>query len=223
VTLPTVTGLCLTIPSRRNFFAEAIRCFAAQTYPKKKLLVVGEVEVDEALVSSARAAGLHVAVVLVAERTKIGSKRNVGCQLADSELIAHFDDDDVSAPDRIEDQVARLLSTRRPVTGYRQIKFTDGEKWYRYEATPDYVLGTSLVYERDWWVTHNFPDLQISEDGPFISDVYSAGKLASSDGTADRLPGFHRGDKIYARIHPGNTSKKVTESHGWEYLGESRT
>jgi glycosyltransferase involved in cell wall biosynthesis len=48
----------------------------------------------------------------------IGAKRNLGCEAARGEIIAHWDDDDYSAPGRLEDQVRRILTSGKAVTGY---------------------------------------------------------------------------------------------------------
>jgi hypothetical protein len=72
------------------------------------------------------------------------------------ELIAHRDDDDYSAPGRLADQVQRLTESGKAVTGFRSMRFTDAVRWWKYEGTRNYALGTSLWYQRDWWSTHRF-------------------------------------------------------------------
>jgi O-antigen biosynthesis protein len=129
---------------------------------------------------------------------EIGAKRNYGCERAAGDVIAHFDDDDYSAPGRLADQVQRLLESGKAVTGFHSMRFTDGVRWWKYEGTPNYALGTSLCYRRDWWSSHRFPAVQIGEDNQLVAAAHSAGELVTAD--AD--------DLMYATIHPGNTSPR---------------
>lgn len=136
---------------------------------------------------------------------EIGDKRNRGCEIAHGDVIAHWDDDDVSAPGRVADQLRRLSETGKAVTGYRSMRFTDGSSWWLYVGAPDYALGTSLVYRKDWWAVNRFQSLQIGEDNDFHGRARSAGEYAPAD--AD--------DLMYATVHAGNTSVKQCEGRQW--------
>jgi glycosyltransferase involved in cell wall biosynthesis len=68
-------------------------------------------------------------------RPTIGAKRNIGVEAATGEVVAHFDDDDWSAPGRLEEQVRRLVSSGASVSGFRSMKFTDGLRWWKYEGS----------------------------------------------------------------------------------------
>ncbi len=76
---------------------------------------------------------------------EIGAKRNFGCEHAEGEIIAHWDDDDYSAPGRLADQVERLRESGKAVTGFHSMRFTDGVHWWKYEGTRNYALGTRYV------------------------------------------------------------------------------
>jgi len=128
----------------------------------------------------------------------IGAKRNEACRLSSGELICHWDDDDYSAPQRVEDQVARLLESGKAVTGYHSMRFTDGQQWKRYENGPDYALGTSLLYRKEWWERHPFLDIAVEEDNAFVAEAARAGQLISVDA----------GTLMHATTHSGNTSPR---------------
>ena len=114
------------------------------------------------------------------------------------EIIAHWDDDDYSAPERLAVQVRSLLESGKAVTGFHSMRFTDGNRWWKYEGTRNYALGTSLCYRRGWWNTHRFPLVQVGEDNQFVSTAHAAGELVTTDA----------GDLMYATNHPGNTSPR---------------
>jgi O-antigen biosynthesis protein len=134
-----------------------------------------------------------------------GAARNAGCEAARGEVIAHFDDDDYSHPNRLEDQVRRLIDTGKPVTGYRSMRFTDGRSWWRYAGSADYALGTSLVYRRDFWARNRFPDLKVGEDNQFVSRARACGGIATADA----------GQMMWATIHDQNTSPRSVRGKQW--------
>lgn len=167
----------------------------AQTYPDRELLIVA----DGADVRDLVPADDRVRLIHVAGAPEIGEKRNFGCEQAAGNIIAHWDDDDFSAPGRLADQMQRLGDSGKAVTGYHSMRFTDGAQWWEYTGVRNYSLGTSLVYRHDWWKRHRFPALQIGEDNHFVSEAWNAGELSTA----------HAGDLMYATIHAGNTSPRM--------------
>ena len=77
----------------------------------------------------------RVRLIHLAGWPEIGAKRNYGCERAAGDVIAHWDDDDYSAPERLADQVQRLLESGKAVTGFHSMRFTDGVRWWKYEGT----------------------------------------------------------------------------------------
>lgn len=194
----SVTALCLT-RNRRGWLPKAIQCFVSQGYTHKELLIVADGEDVRDLIPDDPRVRLHVC----ADQLTVGVKRNIGCQLASGEVIAIWDDDDFSSPDRLEDQVRRLQNTGKSVTGYRTMKFTDGAKWWIYEGTPGFALATSMCFLKSWWTTHPFGNQQIGQDERFGSDALAASQMDSTE----------REDMMYATIHPGNTSPRNLENN----------
>lgn len=148
-----------------------------------------------------------VRLIQLPGRPTVGDKRNAGCSAARGEVIAHWDDDDYSAPGRLADQVGRL-ETGKSVTGYRSMRFTDGVRWWQYRGGPDYALGTSLCYRRDWWLGHRFPSVQVGEDNEFVAQARAHGAIASADA----------GDLMFATNHSGNTSPRNIVGASWTTL-----
>lgn len=204
----SVTCLCPTTLARAAWLPRALACFQAQSYQNCGLLVGSEDGEVEALLPRADS---RIRFVLLPRGVTLGKKRNLLCDLAPGPILAHFDDDDWSASGRLEDQVSRLEATGFAVTGYTLMKFTDGERWWRYAANPSWPLGTSLCFRAEWWRDHPFPDIQVASDNTFINAAIQARQLAS-------VPA---GDMMAAGVHPGNTNaakRKLGDPKCWPRL-----
>lgn len=100
--LPLITCVCLTThPKRAKFLPDAISSYRAQEYPNKELVIINDGEplprIDGALV---------VNLPRRANRWTIGEKRNAGVRMARGEFVATWDDDDISLPNRLSDQMS---------------------------------------------------------------------------------------------------------------------
>jgi glycosyltransferase involved in cell wall biosynthesis len=199
-----VTCLCLT-RNRREWLPQAIGCFAAQTYPDKELLIVADGEDVRDLACNAP---VGVRLIEVQTGMKVGAKRNAGCEQATGSLIAHWDDDDHSAPSRLAHQVAMLRASEKAVAGYHSMRFTDGRAWWQQHGAHVTALGTSLCYQRAWWRSHPFEHRQIGQDEAFARAAWSDRQLVTADA----------GGQMYATVHEGNTSKRKLSGDGWESL-----
>lgn len=191
MSLPLVTCICLTTKARLGWLPRAVECFAAQTYPMRELLIISEDTFDLTEVLKTH----YVFGVSSPRGLTLGAKHNYACGRAMGDLIAKWDDDDWSDPRRIEDQVARLQASGREVTGYSQMKFTDGARWWRYVATPGWPLGTSLMFKKSWWQEHQFPDRQKASDNHLCLMAQ-----------LERQPIIEAGNMMVAAIHYGNTN-----------------
>jgi glycosyltransferase involved in cell wall biosynthesis len=193
-----VTCLCLT-KDRRSWLPAAIRCFEAQSYANRELLILA----DGADVRDLLPANDSIRLIHLAEARQIGSKRNFGCARAAGELICHWDDDDYSAPERLAEQVGILVEQPQySVTGYHSMRFTDGPNWFLYSGMSNYALGTSLCYRRSWWERNPFAAVQVGEDNQFVAAAW----------TAKVLHTVEAGERMYATIHDENTSPRTMGS-----------
>ena len=173
---------------------KAITCFQTQTHRNAELLILSDgQDVQDLLPVDPRIRLIHMDT-----RLSIGSKRNFGCSRAIGDIVAHWDDDDYSAPERLADQVRRLNETGKSVTGYHSMRFTDGARYWKYNGLVNYSLGTSLTYRKAWWMDHTFAPVQVGEDNRFVAAAAEAGELAATDA----------GEMMYATIHEGNTSPR---------------
>src|SRR5262245_33568948 len=94
--------------NRRPFIGQAMRYFLRQDHPAKELIVVddGDDPVGDLLPLDAR-----VKYVRLKRRHTLGTKLNVGCDVARGDLIARWDDVDWQAPGRLSRQVEQLCGS----------------------------------------------------------------------------------------------------------------
>lgn len=88
------------------------------------------------------------------------------------------------------------------------MRFTDGTHWWMYSGGSNYALGTSLCYWFDWWESHPFPAIQVSEDGHFVRAAQAARQIVSADA----------GDFMHATIHSENSSPRQLGAANWRQL-----
>lgn len=183
---------------RGPWAAQAVNSFLRQSYPNKQLLILDDA--DEPSFPEAVLLLQGVAYLRLDDRLNIPQKRNLLCRFAAGEIIAHFDSDDWSVPERIADQVERLDQTGVSVTGYHSILFTDQDsRWGRYVGDVAYALGSSLCYYKKWWQRSPFDESKtIGEDNDFVYQARNAQQFISVEGPS----------MMVARVHPGNTSAK---------------
>jgi glycosyltransferase involved in cell wall biosynthesis len=190
---------------RPEFAVEALTYWVAQTYPRLELVIVDDADAPSFPGPIMPEAGIQYH--RLEHRLTVGAKRNLGCSRARGDIICHFDDDDISRPGRIADQVQRLLASEFKITGYNCMVFIDeaARRAWKYSGLKYYAIGTSLCYWRTFWQTHPFPErMNVGEDNWMVSRA--SGRIATVDA----------GDLMVARIHPGNTSPRDISGSEWK-------
>ncbi len=204
------------------------RCFAAQTWPDRELLILDDSPAPSPFFSALgddRVTYRHLTQPLA-----LGEKRNRLVAQAQGELIAHFDDDDLYAPTYLE-TMARLRGEADffTLSGWfawvektRAYWYWDTEQIlpYRYavsgkEAVPQiraatqdpkergielnlWGYGFSYLYKKAVWEKNHFPAIGFGEDYVF------ARKAAELKFTRAFAPD-HRGIALHV-LHGTNTS-----------------
>ena len=194
---------------RRRFVPDAIHYFLRQDYDDAELIIVddGASPVGDVVPPDPR-----IRYVRLDARRPIGAKRNLACEIASGDLIAHWDDDDWYATDRLRRQVDDLDRSRSSLCGLSTVLYYDprsGEAW-RYEyprAQRPWLSGNSLMYRRSFWATHRFAEIDVGEDSRFVWSAHPQEVVALSD------PPIHVG-----AIHGGNVSAKQTAGPWWHPL-----
>jgi glycosyltransferase involved in cell wall biosynthesis len=184
---PLVTAIMPT-KGRTLWAQQAVQSFLAQTWPNKQLVAVDEVRCPSYL-------NPHPDNTVFSDGLTIGAKRNLAIEQASGEIIIHWDDDDISRPDRIEHQVGLLIKSGAELVGYNRMNFWDinsGELFDR-RCAPYYAIGSSMCYWKRIWNDRPFPDKNVGEDNEFQSRRF----VLACDSAG----------RMIARIHDGNTNK----------------
>jgi glycosyltransferase involved in cell wall biosynthesis len=179
--LPLISCVMPTF-NRRPFIPLALSCFRAQTYPCKELIVIddGSDPVAELL------EGLpEVKYRRITRRLTIGAKRNLACHEAGGEFIAHWDDDDWYAPNRLELQVAPLLAGVADLTGLtnrftlelpRGLFWNTSDDLHRRMFCGD-VHGGTLLYRKSLLNENvRYPETNLAEDAVLIQQAMRRAK-----------------------------------------------
>lgn len=160
--------------NRRAFIALALQCFRAQIWPKKELIVIddGTDPVGDLLDGHP---GVRYASVPC--RMTLGAKRNLACELARGELIAHWDDDDWYSPRRLVEQMAPILAQHCDVTGLvttHVLEMPSARFWtlsgnlHQRMFMGDIVGGTLLFPKSLLQQGFRYPEMNLAEDAALI-------------------------------------------------------
>src|SRR6476619_7417027 len=105
---------------RRRFIPDAIENFRLQTYSNRELVIVddGTDPVGDLVPHDPT-----IRYIRLQRRLSTGEKRNAACRAARGDIVAHWDDDDWSSPERVEIQVSALLDTGADICGLRDLLF----------------------------------------------------------------------------------------------------
>lgn len=189
---PSVCCILLT-RDRPDFAARAVRCFRAQTYQNKRLFIL---DTGDGSWFKEQPRETHI---LHKSGASIGGLRNIVNELTGDDVIAHLDDDDWSAPDRLAQQIAFMELSGKPVVGYFDMPFydlrTDRVLWYDSQMR-NYSLGTALMYRRVIWDRVPFPHTT-PEDTTWQNQVGQeniAGMSSLKDGRPMMIQTLHGGN-----------------------------
>ena len=244
MTNPSVCAILLTA-DRPAMARRAVESFRAQTYENKRLLIYDTNLPVQRPVDCP--AWMYLCCPSDRDMT-IGRLRNaananaVGWRVRHlteknftaHDIFIHWDDDDISNPNRIAEQVELLQSSGADVCGYNEclfwrepevddvgkvFTFTPGEAWIYRDHRPDRAIGSSLCYARSFWENHPFAD------GPkpgVSSEYYSflrAGKTVAvssiKDGEPRLICSIHSSNHNLANYNQMFTAAKEGRTNSW--------
>jgi glycosyltransferase involved in cell wall biosynthesis len=161
----------LATGNRERFVPQALRCFVAQTYPHRELVVVDDGEVPVGRLCRATPG---VRYLRLDRRTPTGTKLNLGIEAARGSILQKIDDDDYYAPRFLATAAERLQASRsaRAIAGWdcflillaaaaRPALFFSGHGW---------LAGGTLCFRRAVWEAAPFRDVAKDEDAYFLED-----------------------------------------------------
>lgn len=202
--------------NRREYVPQAIRGFLQQDYPNRELILVddGSDSVEDLIPDDSR---IHY--VRLHQRRSTGVKRNLGCELAQGEVLVCWDDDDWHGPGRITRQVIPLLQDEADATALVTGHVLDRQAHQFWRQRVDgrealfrqgVIWGTLAWRRREPFAALRFPDRSVAEDVAFYES------LLRQRARVQRLP--NEGQYVYVR-HGGNTwnfSVLALSWEGWE-------
>jgi len=203
---PPLVSCIMPTRDRPQFIRQAVWYFLRQDYPRKQLIVVddGERPVGDLIPDDDR-----IRYVRLDRRTALGAKRNIACEAATGDLIAHFDDDDWMAPDRVRCQVEELYRSESDLCGLtplRYFRLATGEAFlYRHPRRASWVAPGTMVYRRSAWAERRFPELEVGEGEAFAARF-----------DPSRVRCLDAPDLYVALLHPGNLTPVDVRFSGWE-------
>jgi O-antigen biosynthesis protein len=205
--------------NRRPFLELALESFSRQDYAAKELVVVddGSDIVRDIVEGVPSVRYLHLPA-----RTSIGEKRNRACAVAEGAIIAHWDDDDWYAPNRLRQQIVPLLSSQADLTGLENsclLELATGRFWrtradlHRRMFMGD-VHGGTLVYWKQLFLDGlRYPPICLAEDAAFILGALRARKRLLRLPNDGMFVYVRHGNNVW-QFQPGN----FLDPAGWETI-----
>lgn len=186
---PRVSVICPTTEERLLFHAQLYGCFAASLLEPRELVVVdtglsGPSPVLSRLAEEDRRI-VYRHFRVPSHSWPVGLKRNIAVHLAAGEAIAHFDDDDLYAPEYLSEMLEAMEGSDAitlsswfvfdTCTGI--FAHVDPFASTIYNDEWAYGYGFSYLYRRDACLEVPFPDvLYFAEDTHFLKDIQRDGR-----------------------------------------------
>ena len=133
---------------RRNYVSQAIKYFLRQDYGPRELVVLDD---GRNAISDLVPADPRIRYVRLTTAVPLGAKRNMGCELAAGQLIAHWEDDDWAAASRLSTQVRALLSGTADACVIDSVYHYDITRGRAWQESPGKTMSGTLVYRRELW------------------------------------------------------------------------
>ena len=192
---------------RRGLVPQAIKYFQRQDYNNRELIILddGADSIADLIPSDPR-----IRYVRMAEKRTMGAKHNSACEMAQGEIIVHWDDDDWMASHRVSYQVAQLAQQAPDtVCGLSRLLYYDprSERAWEYiyqQNRQPWVCGASFCYRKQLWHKHPFPAKNEGADTVWVWGLKGPKVVALSDHT------FY-----VAIMHARNTSPKRVSDSAW--------
>ena len=171
---------CLMVTRERHELARrAVECFRGQTYPNLELVVVDD-DPDDGLGRWVDSLGdSRIRYHRLADENKpLGELRNLAAQTARGEYIAQWDDDDVSHPDRVMEQMTALFAVRADAAFlHRQMLWQPGRR--RLGVSARRLIENTMVVRKD--LLGEYPALGKGEDTPLCNRLAEKADVAVCD------------------------------------------
>jgi hypothetical protein len=212
-------AICAT-KNRPRYLPLAILSFFRQTIPDKRLIIFENGRENSELFVQATLKCLEQVVPLTGDvdycyeardtqgRLYIhGTAINRVCSLAQPDDILYmWDDDDWSAPERMESQ--RVLLNGYSLVGYDQLLFYHEERKcgfrYQFAGPGPYAIGTSQCFPFNFWQQVQYPELVAGADTKFCNIAREARQMCSIPAVGMMVARAHRDSTCTPRFGGGS-------------------
>jgi glycosyltransferase involved in cell wall biosynthesis len=206
--------------NRRRFVEQALRYFEVQDYPHKELIVIDD---GDDLVVDLLAQHPLVRYYAPQHIHTVGAKRNFACEMAQGEIICHWDDDDWYSPQRLSYQVALLLNDQADITALhlRHVLDLQMMQGWRCEDGLEAQAGVTgmhygtMMYRKSLWMYHaRFQSSPKGDDGSgFVRKLIEQGARTWTLPCANHHTYVRHGHNIW-KYQPGHS----IGSEQWEQV-----
>lgn len=211
---------CLMVTRGKLFPSRfAIECFQYQSYENRELIVVVDDSNCELIpyIASLKDNRIRLVEIPAGART-LGELRNISVASACGEYVCQWDDDDLYAPERIQTQLAALLSTRADACVLRRWTLWWPEKNRLAISGVRLWEGSILALKR---VLPPYPSLRRGEDTEMMESLKQRGRVLSLE-APDLYVYIHHGGNTFGQQHFFNIynfsrSRWVNDAY-WEKL-----
>lgn len=173
---------------RADYVKQAIFYFSQQDYPCTELIIVYDSPTD---LPKGSEYFDNVYYIKSPENSSIGHKRNMAVKQACGKIIAHWDDDDWYAKNRLSDQAKPILLKEAEITALYNTAFFCPSRWEAWKTSPELykamfvegVHGGTLMYSRKILGDSQYFDISLREDAILLEElIRKNGRLAKVDG-----------------------------------------
>jgi hypothetical protein len=184
-TMPPKVGIVTVTRNRTRWWPNMLQNVTKQTWPVSRLewIVVDDGDAGERLEERVRefqekVPGLVVRYVPLAERTPIGTKRNLGCAAAgeDVSVFMMMDDDDHYPADSVAVRASWLTCAGTQIVSCATLPMYDITRYISAMNVPpleqlpsERVSEATLAFTREAWTACAFPPVSIAEGDEFVA------------------------------------------------------
>lgn len=198
---------CLMVTGRRRHLARlAVEMFQRQTYEERELVVI-----DDSGQGKPADWGLEHEpkirwITVPAESLPLGALRNRALAEARGDFLCQWDDDDLSAPTRIERQVTALFATGADACGLSRLQlWWPARDWTATSSSR--VWECALMWRKG--VIPAYPEVRKGEDTPPVEALAARGRIALLDAPSLYTYICH-GENTFAEDHWHSLWKAAT-------------
>jgi glycosyltransferase involved in cell wall biosynthesis len=204
--------------NRRQFVPHALEYFLHQDYPNRELIIVDD---GHDAIGDLSEGLPNVHYFRLPTRLSIGAKRNLACQRAQGEIIAHWDDDDWYSSDRLRYQVAPIIAGKADITGLENafvLELPAGVFWTSHPRLHQQLFvgnvhGGTLVYRKELLAEGlRYPEINLAEDASLLHGAMRRGKRLLRLSNPGVFVYVRHGRNAWREFAPG----RFINPAGWE-------